>query len=143
MNGLILFRVGALVLILFGLVHAGAWLQKPQAEDDIERQMLALMMTHQMDLMGSLRTMYDVYLGFNIALTVAMVTLGIINLLVERRLRHERRTLRHLALVNVAWLAVMLGVSLAYWFAAPSVFLMVAMVSFALSWYGLRRLAKT
>jgi hypothetical protein len=45
--------------------------------------------------------------------------------------------LKRLALINAIWLAAMTAISLHYFFAAPTTFLVAALLVFALAWLKL------
>ena len=63
-----------------------------------------------------------------------MLGLGVLDLVLARE---RAGLLRRVALINIIWLAMMTGVSLRYFFAAPTSFLASALVIFALAWMKL------
>jgi hypothetical protein len=129
-----LFKTGAVVLLLLGLAHSLSLFQKPVPANDIERQMLSLMADYHFDLMGSHRSMADLLQGFSVSFMVAALGLGALDLV----LAGERAgLLKRVALVNTVWLAVMTAVSLHYFFAAPTSFLVAGLLVFALAWLRL------
>ncbi len=58
MNGLLFFRAGAVVLLLFGLAHLMGHLSSQDAppRNEQERQLKELMYGHKSDLMGTMRS---------------------------------------------------------------------------------------
>lgn len=75
-----LFKTGAAVLVVLGLVHSLSLIQKPVAANDTERQLLDLMANYKLNLMGSLRGMADLMQGFSASFTVAALGLGVLDL---------------------------------------------------------------
>jgi hypothetical protein len=129
-----LFRTGAVVLILLGLVHSLSLLEKPVPANETERQLLDLMSNYKFNVMGSMRSMNDFLRGFSIAFMVGMIGLGVLDLVLARE---RAGLLKRVALVNVIWLAVMAAVSVRYFFAAPISFIVATLVIFALAWLKL------
>jgi len=128
------FKSGGVFLILLGLVHSLSFFKKLVPANDTERQLLGLMTLYKFNLMGSLRSMDNLMQGFSMAFMLAALGMGALTLAVSG----ERTSLlKRVALVAVIWLAVMTGVSLHYFFAAPSSFLAVALLLFVLAWLTL------
>lgn len=129
-----LFKIGAWALVLLALVHALSLFQKPVPANDTERQLLDLMANYKFSLMGSLRSMADLLQGFSVSFAVAALCLGVLSLSLSR----ERvGLLKQVALINTLWLAAMTAVSFHYFFAAPTSFLVAALLIFALAWVKL------
>ena len=130
------FKSGGVFLILLGLVHSISFFEKLVPANDIERQLLGLMTSYKFNLMGSLRSMDNLFQGFSVAFMLGALGMGALTLAVS----NERSSLlKRVALVTVIWLAVMTGVSLHYFFAAPTSFLAAALLLFVLAWLRLPR----
>jgi hypothetical protein len=129
-----LFKTGAVLLVLLGLAHSFSLFEKPAAANDTERQLLDLMTNYKFNLMGSLRSTADLMRGFSVLFMVASLGLGVLDLLLSRE---RAGMLKRVALINAIWLAAMTGVSLRYFFVAPTSFLAAAMLIFALAWLKL------
>src|SRR5579863_968591 len=129
-----LFAAGAVALILLGLVHSLSLIGKPIAANDTERQLLDLMSNYKFDLMGSMRSMDNFMRGFSINFAIAMVGLGLLDLLLARE---RAGLLKRLALINSIWLAALLAVSLRYFFIFPTLCLVAGLLIFALAWLKL------
>jgi hypothetical protein len=131
-----LFTAGAVWLLVLGLVHSLSLLGKPVPANDTERQLLDLMSHYQFNVMGSMRSMDNFMRGFSISFMLATLVMGSLDLV----LRGESAgLLKRVALVNAIWLAVQAAVSLRYFFVAPTSFLIVALLIFALAWLKLPR----
>jgi hypothetical protein len=128
------FTAGAILLVILGLVHSLSLIKAPVPSNDTERQLLDLMSNYKFDLMGSERSMDNLLRGFSISFMLAALVLGLLDLV----LRRERpQLLKRIALLNVVWLAAMTSVSLRYFFAAPTSFLVAALTVFLLAWLTL------
>ena len=129
-----LFKTGAVVLVLVGLVHALSLFEKPVPANDTERQLLDLMANYKFNLLGSARSMADLMRGFSVSFMVAALGLGVLDLLLSRE---RPGLLKRVALINAIWLAAMTAVSLHYFFVVPTSFLAAALLIFALAWLKL------
>jgi hypothetical protein len=128
------FTAGAILLVILGLVHSLSLIKAPVPSNGTERQLLDLMSNYKFDLMGSERSMDNLLRGFSISFMLAALVLGLLDLV----LRRERpQLLKRIALLNVVWLAAMTSVSLRYFFAAPTSFLVAALTVFLLAWLTL------
>jgi len=129
-----LFKAGGWVLIVLALVHSLSLFQKQVAANETERQLLDLMTNYKLNLMRSLRSMWDLLNGFSTAFAAAALGFGVLTLVLSRE---RAEVLKRVALTIAIWLAAMTAVSLHYFFAAPTTFLMVALLIFALAWLKL------
>jgi hypothetical protein len=129
-----LFTTGAVVLVLLGLVHSLSLFEKPVPANDTERQLFDLASNYKFNLLGSMRSMDNLLRGFSIAFMMGVIGLGALDLVL---LRERTGLLKRVALINTIWLAVMTAVSLRYFFAAPTSFLVAALLIFALAWLKL------
>jgi hypothetical protein len=126
-----LFAGGASVMVLLGIVHILSLFAMPVPANDSEKQLADLMSNYRFDMMGSMRTMNELLRGFSISFLVAAIVMGSLSL----ALRHERPALlKKLALINTIWLAVLTTISVRYFFAAPTSFLMAGLVAYGAAW---------
>src|SRR5215468_2927882 len=89
---------------------------------------------YHFNLMGSSRSMNDLLRGFSISFMLAVFAFGGFDLVVRRE---RAEVLKRLTLVNVLWLAAMTILSLRYFFAVPTFFLVVTLLVFLLAWVKL------
>ena len=130
-----LFTMGALLLLLMGVVHSLSLFGKAVPANDTERQLLELMANYKFNLMGSMRSMDKLLRGFSISFMIAIIGLGVLDF----SLRRERpELLRRVVLINTIWLAAMLAISLRYFFVLPTTFLGTSIVIFGLAWLKLK-----
>ena len=102
--------------------------------NDTERQLLDLMTNYKFNLLGSLRSMYELMRGFSIVFMLSALLLGVLALL----LSGERAALlKRVAAVTTVWLVLVTAISLQYFFIIPTSFLAVALLLFALAWLKL------
>ena len=130
------YLTGAVVLVLLGLVHSLSLLQKPVPANPAERELLTLLSNYKFRLMGSMRSINNLFRGFSITFTVSMIGLGTLDLVLARE---RAGLLQRVALINSIWLAFLTAVSLRYFFIAPTSVLAAALLLFVLSWLTLRR----
>jgi hypothetical protein len=129
-----LFKTGAVVLVIIGLLHSLSLFQKPVPANDTERQLLDLMANYKFNLMGSFRSMADLLQGFSVLFMVAALGVGALDLLLARE---RAGLLKRVALINAIWLAAMTATSLRYFFVLPTSFLVAGLLIFALAWLKL------
>jgi hypothetical protein len=124
-----LFRIGALILTLNGLAHLleyfGSKGVKPVNGNEF--QLNEMLYGYKFNMMGTMRTRGDVFDGLSLAFTVFMLTLAALGF----TLPVQKKT----AIVIAASLAVMLVISVAYWFVMPTMFLAAGLACFAGSAY--------
>ncbi len=129
-----LFKAGAIALLILGLVHSLSLIRDLVPANDTEKQLLGLMSSYKFNLMGSLRGMDDLLRGFSVSFMLAAFGFGIFDVV----LWGERSgLLKRAALVNILWLAVMVGVSLRYFFIIPISFFAITLLIFVLAWLKL------
>ena len=122
-----LFTIGALWLLLIGLVHSLSLIRNLAPANDTERQLLDLMSSYKFNLVGSMRSMDNLLRGFSITFMLSAFGFSA----VAFALRRERtQVLKRVSLVYSLWLAVMTTVSFLYFFPAPTSFLAIALLLF-------------
>jgi hypothetical protein len=126
-----LFKAGAIVLVVSGLVHSLSLINKQVPTNATERQLFDLMSNYKFNVMGSIRSMGDVLRGFSISFMLAALGFGTLDLMMSRE---RDGILKRLAMVNAIWLAAMTVVSLKYFFLAPTSFMAAGLLLFALAW---------
>ena len=135
-----LFKGGAVSLLILGVVHSFSLIRDLDPANDTERQLVSLMSNYKFNLMGSARTMADMLRGFSVSFMVAALGFGVFDF----SLSAERAgLLKRVALINIIWLAVMVAVSLRYFFILPVSFLSVTLLIFLLAWLKLPTEANT
>lgn len=131
-----LFSAGAVLLLLMGLAHSLSLFERPVPANETERQLFDLMSNYRFNVMGSMRTSDNFLRGFSISFMLAALGFGALDLALARE---RAGVLKRVAAINAIWLAVMLVVSLRYFFAVPTAFFAVALLIFAAAWLNLRR----
>ena len=129
-----LFKAGAVLLLFLGAVHSLSFFEKPMPSNATERELLDLAANYHFNLMGSSRSMSDLLRGFSICFMVSVLAFGALDLMFSRE---RAGALKRVALINSIWLAAMTAASLRYFFAAPTSFLVLALLIFMLAWWEL------
>src|ERR1700751_2878164 len=112
-----LFKLGGVVLVLLGLVHAISLFEKPVPANDTEKQLLDLLTNYKFNLMGSSRSVNDLLGGFSISFMLSALGFGALDLVLSGE---PSGLLKRVALVNAIWLAAMTAISAHYFFVAPT-----------------------
>ena len=133
-----LFISGAILVLLLGAVHVLSLVTKLVPANDTEKQLFALMTNYKFDLMGSMRSMDNLFRGFSTTFVVCMFGIGSLSLIVSVE---PAALMKKVALANTLWLAAMTVVSLRYFFLAPTSFFVVALLLFLAAWGRLLRSA--
>lgn len=129
-----LFKIGGVLLLVLGLVHSLSLISAPVPANDTERQLLDLANNYRFNLMGSQRSLWNLMRGFSISFMLAALGFGALDLVLSRE---PSALLKRVTLLNILWLALMIAISLCYFFAAPTFFLALPLVAFILSWLKL------
>ncbi|HEU0118946.1 MAG TPA: hypothetical protein VFQ91_00350 [Bryobacteraceae bacterium] len=124
-----LFRIGALISTLTGIAHLLGFLAGKNAEpvNGIEIQLRELLTSYKTNMAGTMRTTGDILDGLHLTYAVFMLTLAALGFVLPVQ--------RKAAIVFAASFAVMVGISLCYWFAIPTVLLSAACACYAGSAY--------
>lgn len=131
-----LFTIGAVVLLILGLIHSLSLIEHPIPANDTEKDLMNLMTNYRFNVMGSMRSMDDFLRGFSISFMLGMFAMAALDL----ALVGERSSLlKKMALINAIWLAAMTALGLRYFFAAPTIFLVTALLIFVAAWVKLPR----
>src|SRR5262249_9123220 len=129
------FKLGAGLLVLTGLVHSLSFFAERAPANDTEKQLQLLMDGYRMNLLGSMRTTSEVMRGFSIAFMLGILAFGVLDFL----LSGERGALlKRVALVNAVWLAAMIAVPVPCFFMLPTTFLIGLFRPFGLVSIALR-----
>jgi hypothetical protein len=128
------FVAGGVWLVLIGLVHSLSLIEKQVPANDTERQLLELMSNYRFDLMGSMRSMEELFRGFSVSFMLAALVVGALDLVLSRE---REGLLKRVALLNVIWLAGMTAVGLRYFFVLPTSVLVIALILFVVAWFRL------
>lgn len=128
-----LFIAGCVVLALMGIAHLAGSLQQPPPRDETERQLLDLMTSYRMDLVGTQRSMMEILKGFSHSFEVAALGMALTGLMVVIGSVRDARVMRRVSIAYVVTLGFGLVISLTHWFIIPTSFIGAAMVLFAVS----------
>lgn len=132
---LVAFRVGAWTSIVTSLVHLAGHVAGPQApKNETEAKLTELMTGYSFALPGAPhRTMMDLFNGFSLTFTLFLAVTGILALAVARSRRAVPELYRFTAIALAGTYGILLGISLKYFFLAPTVCLGIAFLAFAIS----------
>jgi hypothetical protein len=124
-----IFQIGAGLLLLTGLVHSISLFAERAPANDTERQLQLLMDTYRLNLLGSMRTMSELMRGFSISFMLGILAMAAADFAVAGQ---STALMKRVAVVNAVWLALMIAVSLRYFFIVPLSFLVACFIPFAI-----------
>jgi len=129
-----LFQIGGVFLLLLAAIHAISLFEPLHPANETETQLIHLMTDYKFSLMGSPRSMMELFRGFSMAFSLQCMFAGVIALALSKE---RSAVLKRLSLIVALWLSTLTVVSLTHFFAAPTSFLVVAFLLFTASWLKL------
>lgn len=132
---IVAFRVGAWTSIVTSLVHLAGHVAGPQApRNETEARLTELMTGYAFALPGAPhRTMMEFFDGFSLTFSLFLALTGILALAIDRSRGAVPELHRFTAVALAGTYGILLGVSLKYFFLAPTICLGLAFLAFALS----------
>jgi len=129
---LFLFRFGCWAAIVSALVHLVGHVAGPAAPtNDTERQLLDLATHYRYALPGgSMRSLMDFMNGFGLMFALQLATMGVAGLVVAKRAHQDGPLMRAVARTFAVCGAVLLVLSLRYFFLVPSMLLSTVALCF-------------
>ncbi len=127
------FGIGAWASLLTAGIHlVGHFAPQPPPANEAEATLLRLMTTYRKELgAGFSRTTMDFLLGFSLTFALLLFWLGAMSLLVLRRGAADPAWFGRVCLLNAILAAVLLAISLKYFFLPPIVCVAVVFLAFA------------
>lgn len=137
------FRTGAWISIVTAFAHLAGHVAGPQAPaNETEAKLTELMTTYGFALPGApRRTMMEFFDGFSLTFTLYLALTGILALAVARSRGAVPELYRFTAIALAGSYGILFGISLRYFFLAPSACLGLAFLAFVLSLAGERESA--
>ena len=132
---LVAFRTGAWISIVTAFVHLAGHVAGPQApRNETEAKLTELMTTYGFALPGApRRTMMEFFDGFSLTFTLFLALTGVLALAIARSRGAVPELYRFTAVALAGSYGILLGISLKYFFLAPTVCLGLAFLAFAVS----------
>lgn len=132
---LVAFRVGAWTSIVTSLAHLAGHVAGPSApQNETEAKLTELMTGYGFALPGaSHRTMMEFFDGFSLTFTLFLALTGVLALAVARSRGAVPELYRFTAVALAGSYGILLGLSLKYFFLAPTLCIGIAFLAFAIS----------
>ena len=132
---LVAFRTGAWISIVTSLVHLAGHVAGPQAPaNETEAKLTELMTTYGFALPGApRRTMMEFFDGFSLTFSLFLAVVGILALAIAKSRGAVPELYRFAAVALAGTFGILLGLSLRYFFLAPSVCLGLGFLAFVVS----------
>ncbi|MFI6292786.1 hypothetical protein ACIBEJ_14445 [Nonomuraea sp. NPDC050790] len=125
-----LYRTGAWCWIITGVGHTAGDLALRISSPAADRDLDALLRSRPFDLLGTSTSHYDLYMGFSLAMGLAIALVGLLFLMLERFTQDPAR-LRSAGAVGLAASLGMLVLSVVLLPLPPIVFFTIASAAFA------------
>jgi len=123
------FQIGSWGLVVTGLFHLVGHLSgSPDASNDGKRKLFALADDLGFKFTGARRSLLDLYEGFSLSVAILLVFAGLTALAIARS-DHDA-LVRRTAIQNSAMSGLLAAVSLAHFYALPTVFLFVVFLAY-------------
>jgi hypothetical protein len=132
---IVAFRIGAWISILTSLFHLAGHVAGPQApRNETEVKLTELMTGYGFALPGAPhRTMMEFFDGFSLAFTLLLALTGVLALAIARSRGAVPELYRFTAVALAGTYGILLGVSMKYFFLAPTICIGLAFLAFAVS----------
>jgi hypothetical protein len=127
MSPLVLHRVSAGLLYFFAIAHTGGMLDTGSKGVTVDLVVVG-MRNARFPIMGVERTLYDFYFGFGMLLSVLLVLAGTLSLGLAKLATEAPGTARWLGLAHAGCLVLTFGLSLVFFFPAPTIISGLAML---------------
>lgn len=127
-------RVAAVIFFLFFLVHTlGELLGGEQYRDDRERVVISALKDYRFDAMGTTRSHFDFYMGFNWFLCASMFVIALVTWQLASISRRDPRAARPMSATLCVGAIAFTALCWMYFFIAPLVFFAAAALALAVA----------
>ncbi|MCL4810062.1 MAG: hypothetical protein KJ062_20065 [Thermoanaerobaculia bacterium] len=129
------FRTGAWISIVTSLIHLAGHVAGPSApKNETEARLTELMTTYGFTLPGAPhRTMMEFFDGFSLTFTLLLALTGVLALAIARSRGAVPELYRFTSVALAGCYGILFGLSLRYFFLAPTVCLGLAFLAFLVS----------
>jgi hypothetical protein len=134
----LLLRIATFAILLFELGHTLGGMVFAESHGPEEDALMASLAAYRFDVMGSMRSHHDFYVGEGWYLSAALAARLVICWQVSRSTVESPALVGRLSLVLAVFFAVSAGLSAAFFFVAPLVTSVVAAVACGAAWWRLR-----
>jgi hypothetical protein len=134
----ILLRIAAVAITLFALGHTLGGMIFAESRGPEEEALMAALAAFRFDVMGSMRSHHDFYVGEGWYLSAALVAMIAVCWQLSSSARESPALVSRLSLVLALFFAASAALSAAFFFAAPLVTSLVASAACGAAWWRLR-----
>jgi hypothetical protein len=127
------FRFGTYALLVAAGLHLVGHFSRREPANEVERTLLDLLTTYEMNVGGVFRTMEDVLSGFSLSFSVFLVYAAALNLAFMRIQSDDRRLLQAATVLNILFSGILLVISLSSFPLPPTVLFAVIFLLFLVS----------
>ena len=131
------FRIGSFALIATGIIHLFAHFTGITPSNETENQLIDMMSSYIMQPIN--RSMMDLFKGFSLFYALFFLMTGELNLWLARAYKENPAELKKVAFVNMVGLGIGTGVSFYYFFSAPILCIVIALICFVISFFSIKK----
>jgi hypothetical protein len=131
-------RIAAGAITLFELGHTLGGMIFAESHGPEEDTLLAALATYRFDVMGSMRSHYEFYVGEGWYLSATLAMMIAMCIILSNAAGESPALVRRLSLVIALFFAVSAALCVKFFFIAPLVTSLIASVSCAAAWWRLR-----
>ncbi len=132
MSPKICLRIASLSLFFILLGHSTTFIQ-PVTHGEPEIQVFQAMKNFTFDMMGSMRSHHDFYIGYSVMMTIHLAMIGIILWILSNRTPQNLRELNGIMIALTVGTALYAGICWTNFFIAPAAPATLAAISIALA----------
>lgn len=137
---MIFFRIGCYILIATCFLHLIGHFQAAVPTNDTEKQLLELMANYQIDVgNGDTITMQGLQKGFSLFFSLFFLWSGSLSLFLSYQLREQKGLIKNISHINTISLVIGTGISLVYFFLIPTTCIGLALLSFAIASFSIKK----
>jgi len=141
-NYLFWFKIGTWMCLITGLIHSLNFINKPQPQNEVEKQLFDLLENYRVILPGGFnRSTYELMLFFNLNMTFFLVSWSIIGMILVYSLMPTKKDRQIVGVSAAIWTAYLIPTYLLT-FLIPLVLIAMTWLCFVLSWITFKKVGE-
>ena len=141
-NYLFWFKIGTWMCLITGLIHSLNFINKPQPQNEVEKQLFDLLENYRVILPGGFnRSTYELMLFFNLNMTFFLVSWSIIGMILVYSLMPTKKDRQIVGVSAAIWTAYLIPTYLLT-FLIPLVLIAMTWLCFVLAWITFKKVGE-
>lgn len=133
-----LLRIAAVAILFFDLGHTVGGMIASESHGPEEDALMASLAAYRFDVMGSMRSHHEFYVGEGWYLSATLTAMLVICWLLSSAVEESPALVRRMSLVLAVFFACSAGLCVAFFFVAPLATSVIASVACSAAWWKLR-----